>query len=65
MKSKYFGVSYDKRTQSRSSKKWRGRVTTDNGVVEKSFETEREAAKYVDLVLIRIQKQPRNILKAI
>lgn len=63
MKSNYYGVTYDKRFCSRSGKKWRGRVKTDFGLAEKMFNTELEAAKFVDLKLISIGKEPRNVFK--
>lgn len=56
-KSKYKGVSLLDCT-SGTTKQWRG----NTGKKQKYFETEKEAAKWVDLRLIEKGKEPVNIL---
>ena len=57
--SKYNGVSYNNRRE-----KWIARITIDGEFVEAGgHEHERDAAKAVDMALIRRGKQPINILK--
>lgn len=65
--SKYYGVS--KHVTTKSSKAtirfsedfpW---IAFVKGLINKRFETETQAAKAVDMALIRAGKEPRNILK--
>ena len=67
MKSKYKYV-YDTSTFRRNGKispavKWQMKIYHDGTIIRKFFETERDAALAVDMALIRIGRDPVNILK--
>lgn len=59
MKSRYKYVYFNKRQTVNDPLVWKGKV----GRVQRNFKTEHEAAKWVDLRLISLGKEPVNILK--
>lgn len=69
MNSEYYGVSKNTAFKKKwdASRPWRGSVTNDllGTKVQRQFATEREAAIFVDKVLISIGKDPVNILKKV
>jgi hypothetical protein len=57
--SKYYGVSWH-----RPNLKWVARIRIDGTPTHVgSFDDEREAARMVDMCLIKHHKDPRNVLK--
>ena len=67
MNSEYYGVSKNTAFKKKwdADRPWRGSVTnhTLGTNVSRQFATEREAALFVDKVLISMGKEPVNILK--
>lgn len=55
---RYQNVWYHK-----TKRKWKGRVKTNSGSVVTFHDTEEQAAKWVDIMLIRIGEKPINKLK--
>ncbi len=63
MKSNYQGVKYIANPKSVKSKRWEARMM-HNGVIKTTTHyEEKEAAKAYDMMLIRIGKEPVNVLK--
>ena len=61
--SKYKYVKLSKRRLSKNTKRWEAYFYQDGQAFSKMFDTEREAAIAVDTHLIKIGKEPVNILK--
>ena len=62
-KSRYKYVYLRQKTSANDNKIWYGCVTRNYKRKTKCFETEREAALFVDLALINFKEEPINILK--
>lgn len=63
MKSKYSNVYAPNPRHYRKRNQWRCRIRIDGVTYDQFYHTEKEAAKAVDLLLIKHGKEPINILK--
>jgi len=64
MKSKYANVYCPNPRHYRKRLQWRYRIRIDGVVYDGYAKTEKEAAKNIDLILIRNGKHPVNVLKS-
>lgn len=62
MKSKYKGVYHPTPRLIGRNNEWRARIVIDGVKYDSYYATEKEAAKAIDMILIRHQKEPVNIL---
>lgn len=63
MKSKYKNVYRPTPRQIGRTREWRARITVDGHRYDQYYETELEAAKAIDKILIRHNKPPRLVKK--